>query len=146
MTTRFAAVPERFQCLVRQDPGHACGAQKLGLPACLSATIELIEFPRASLRPARLFHRFMHTKPTKPTDSVTTLPAATNTFDYERTLQACAAGDRSAFQTLYKQEARLLLGAWAAEGVEAKIGPSDGQVFDDFAAQYLDIWQEIGEK
>ena len=39
-----------------------------------------------------------------------------------------------------------LLGAWAAEGVGAKIGPSDGIVFDDFAAEYLDIWQEIGEK
>ena len=24
------------------------------------------------------------------------------------------------------------LGAWAAEGVEARVGPSDGQVFDDF--------------
>ena len=40
----------------------------------------------------------------------------------------------------------LLLGAWTAEGVGAKIGPSDGIVFDDFAAEYLDIWQEIGEK
>ena len=39
-----------------------------------------------------------------------------------------------------------ILGAWAVEGVEAKIGPSDGQVFDDFAAEYLDIWQESGEK
>ena len=39
-----------------------------------------------------------------------------------------------------------LLGAWAAEGVGAKIGTSDGIVFDDFAAEYLDIWQEIGEK
>ena len=38
------------------------------------------------------------------------------------------------------------LGAWAAEGVEARMGPSDGQVFDNFAAEYLDIWQEIGEK
>ena len=38
------------------------------------------------------------------------------------------------------------LGAWAAEGALAKLGPSDGQVFDDFAAEYLDIWQEIGEK
>ena len=36
------------------------------------------------------------------------------------------------------------LGAWAAEGVEAKIGPSDGLVFDDFADEYLDIWQESG--
>ena len=46
---------------------------------------------------------------------------------------ACVAADR-------------LLGVRAAEGVEAKIGPSDGQVFDDFAAEYLDIWQESGEK
>ena len=38
------------------------------------------------------------------------------------------------------------LGAWAAEGVEAKIGPSEGQVFDDFVDNYLDIWQEIGKK
>ena len=38
------------------------------------------------------------------------------------------------------------VGAWAAEGALAKIGPSDGQVFDDFADEYLDIWQEIGEK
>ncbi len=38
------------------------------------------------------------------------------------------------------------LGAWAVEGVEAKIGPSDGLVFDEFADEYLDIWQEIGEK
>ena len=29
------------------------------------------------------------------------------------------------------------LGAWAAEGVEASMGPSDGQVFDNFAAEYL---------
>ena len=110
MTTRIAAVPERFQCLVRQDPRHACGVQKLGLPGILSANIEVNEFPRASLKPARLFHRFVHTKPTKPIDSVTTLPDATHTFDYERSLQACAAGDRAAFQSLYKQEARLLLG------------------------------------
>ena len=110
MTNRIAAVPERFQCAVRQDPGHGCGAQRLGLSACLSANIGVIELPRASLKPVRLFHRFMHTKPTKPTDSVTTLPDATNTFDYESCLQACAAGDRSAFQSLYKQEARLLLG------------------------------------
>ena len=41
---------------------------------------------------------------------------------------------------------QTLLGAWAAEGVAAKIGPSDGIVFDDFAAEYLDIWREIGEK
>ena len=110
MTTRIAAVPERLQCVVRQDSGHACGAQKLGLPGCLSANIRVIEFPRASLKPVRLFHRFIHTKPTKPIDSVTTLPDTTNTFNYERSLQACAAGDRSAFQSLYKQEARLLLG------------------------------------
>ena len=32
---------------------------------------------------------------------------------------------------------QTLLGAWAAEGVAAKIGPSDGIVFDDFAAEYL---------
>jgi hypothetical protein len=38
------------------------------------------------------------------------------------------------------------LGAWAAEVALAKIGPSDEQVFDDFAADYLDILQEIGEK
>jgi hypothetical protein len=37
-----------------------------------------------------------------------------------------------------------VLGAWAAEGVEAKIGPSDGIVFDDFADEYRDIWQESG--
>ena len=40
----------------------------------------------------------------------------------------------------------LTLGARAAEGFGAKIGPSDGIVFDNFAAEYLDIWQEIGEK
>ena len=38
------------------------------------------------------------------------------------------------------------VGAWAAEGALAKIGPSDSQVFDDFAGEYLAIWQEIGEK
>ena len=38
------------------------------------------------------------------------------------------------------------LGAWAAEGVEARMGASYVQVFDNFAAEYLDIWQEIGEK
>jgi hypothetical protein len=37
-------------------------------------------------------------------------------------------------------------GAWAAEGALAKIAPSDGQVFDDFAAEYLDIWQISGGK
>ena len=42
--------------------------------------------------------------------------------------------------------AMIGLGAWAAESVGAKIGPSNGIVFDDFAAEYLDIWQEIGEK
>ena len=36
--------------------------------------------------------------------------------------------------------------ARAAEGVEASIGPSDDQIFDDFADEYLDIWQESGEK
>ena len=52
----------------------------------------------------------MRMKPTRPTDFVTTFPEVTNAFDYESSLQACAAGDRSAFQSLYKQEARLLLG------------------------------------
>jgi tripartite-type tricarboxylate transporter receptor subunit TctC len=37
-------------------------------------------------------------------------------------------------------------GAWATEGALAKIGPGDGQVFDDFAGEYLDIWQISGEK
>jgi hypothetical protein len=41
---------------------------------------------------------------------------------------------------------KYALGAWAAEGALAKIGPSDGQVFDDFADEYLDIWQISGEK
>ena len=35
---------------------------------------------------------------------------------------------------------------WAAEGVGATTGLGDGQVFDDFAVEYVDIWQEIGEK
>jgi predicted phosphatase len=39
-----------------------------------------------------------------------------------------------------------LPGAQAAEGALAKIGPGDVLVFDDFAAEYRDIWQEIGEK
>jgi hypothetical protein len=42
--------------------------------------------------------------------------------------------------------ASKLLGTWAAEGALAKTGPSDGQVFDDFPGEHLDIWQEIGEK
>ena len=31
-------------------------------------------------------------------------------FDYESTLEACAAGDRAAFRRLYQQEAGQLLG------------------------------------
>ena len=31
-------------------------------------------------------------------------------FDYEGTLEACAAGDRAAFKRLYQQEAGQLLG------------------------------------
>ena len=37
-------------------------------------------------------------------------------------------------------------GAWTAEGVEARKGPSDGKFFDDCAIEYQDIRQEIGEK
>lgn len=110
MTASVAAVPERFQCMASRYRDRACGAQELGLPVCLSANIDVIDLLQVLKKTAKLVHRFMCTKPTKPTDAVTTLPAATNTFDYERTLQACAAGDRSAFQNLYKQEARLLLG------------------------------------
>ena len=57
---------------------------------------------------------------------------------------------KAPFRSLVVREALIWhmhdLEAWAAEGVQAKIGPSDGIVFDDFAAEYLDIWQEIGEK
>ena len=44
------------------------------------------------------------------------------------------------------QTGTAVLGTLAAEGALAKIGPSDGQVFDEFSDEYLDIWQEIGEK
>ena len=38
------------------------------------------------------------------------------------------------------------LGARAVEGALAKISTSDGQVLEDFADEYMDIWQQIGEK
>ncbi len=132
----MAAVPETFECVGQQGAGRSCGAQKPGLPACPSANIGVIDFPRGATGPAGLFHRFMRTKPTRPTDPVTTLPAATDTFDYERTLQACAAGDRSAFQNLYKQEARLLL------GVALRIVRQRQQAEDILHDAFVNIWSK----
>ena len=80
------------------------------MAAVPSANIGVIDSPQTLQGNPGLFHCFMTMKLTRPTDSVTTLPAATNTFDYERTLKACAAGDRSALQSLYQHEARHLLG------------------------------------
>ena len=110
MTNSAVAAPEGFQCRVLRNVFPVCAAQNSGLPVGLSASMSGSKLWGAFLKSARLFHRFTPTTSTSPTDPVTTLPNATDTFDYERSLQACAAGDRSAFQALYKQEARFLLG------------------------------------
>jgi RNA polymerase sigma factor (sigma-70 family) len=112
MRPDMAAVPEPRNCVARNASGHACSAQKLGLAACPSANIGMIDSPHTPPGVQGLFHRFRPMKPTRTADPVTTLPPSTaaSTFDYERTLQACAAGDRAAFQSLYQQEARHLLG------------------------------------
>lgn len=140
MRISVAAVPDPGGCLARQDPGRACGAQKLGLLACPlrpSANIGVIDSPQAPTGWAGLFHRFMPMKQNKPTEPpVTTLPADTTSFDYERNLQACAAGDRAALQSLYQQEARHLL------GVALRIVRQRQQAEDILHDAFVNIWNK----
>lgn len=90
----MALPPDPEGRLVQQCAARVCGAQKLGLPACPWATI--------GGHPVSL--------PDPIQSPVTTQPPATPPFDYEHALQACAAGERTALQSLYQQEARYLLG------------------------------------
>ncbi|MES2192038.1 MAG: sigma-70 family RNA polymerase sigma factor [Pseudomonadota bacterium] len=68
--------------------------------------------------------------------SVTTLPAATISFDYERHLQACAAGDCAALQRLYEHEARHLL------GVTLRIVRQRQQAEDILHDAFVNIWNK----
>jgi RNA polymerase sigma factor (sigma-70 family) len=137
MRISVAIVPGPDSCVARQGSPHVCGAQKLGLSACPSANIGVTDSPHTLKGWAGLFHHFMPMKLTRPTDSVTTLPpAATTPFDYEHALKACAAGDRAAFQSLYQQEARHLL------GVALRIVRQRQQAEDILHDAFVSIWNK----
>lgn len=136
MRISVAAVPEPLMGAAGQGVSRFCGAQKLGLEACPSANIGVIDSPQTPQGKAGLFHHFMPMKLTRPIDSVTTLPAATTTFDYEHALKACAAGDRTAFQSLYQQEARHLL------GVTLRIVRQRQQAEDILHDAFVNIWNK----
>ena len=73
------------------------------------------------------------------TDSdVTPAPDAINAFDYEQVLQRCAAGDRQAFQALYRQEGRHLLGVVLR--IVRQRQRAEDLVHDAFVA----IWTQAG--
>ena len=61
-------------------------------------------------------------------------PDATTFFNYEQALQDCAAGDRQALQSLYRQEARHLL------GVAMRIVRQRQQAEDVVHDAFLNIW------
>lgn len=72
-----------------------------------------------------------------PIKSLVTIPSDTSpAFDYERTLQACAAGDRSALQSLYQHEGRYLL------GVALRIVRQRQQAEDVLHDAFLNIWSK----
>lgn len=61
---------------------------------------------------------------------------ATPSFDYEQALQACAAGERMALQSLYQQEARRLL------GVAMRIVRQRQQAEDILHDAFVKIWSK----
>ena len=68
---------------------------------------------------------------------VTTLPdtpSDTSLFNYEQALRDCAAGDRQALQSLYRQEARHLL------GVALRIVRQRQQAEDVVHDAFMNIW------
>ena len=67
---------------------------------------------------------------------VTTLPDTPNAtlFNYEQALQDCAVGDRRALQSLYRQEARHLL------GVALRIVRQRQQAEDVVHDAFMNIW------
>ncbi len=136
MRISVAAVPGPHMCAAGRGVPRFCGAQKLGLAACPSANIGVIDPPQTLQAKAGLFHHFMPMKLTRPIDSVTTPPAATTSFDYEHALKACAAGDRTAFQSLYQQEARHLL------GVTLRIVRQRQQAEDILHDAFVNIWNK----
>jgi RNA polymerase sigma factor (sigma-70 family) len=138
-----AAAPDPRRCLAHQSVKFGCGAHKLGLPACASATIGRNTLLRdADSRAGG--HRFMAIQPFQPNspntpiDSSVTLPEATVSFDYERALRACAAGDRAALQGLYQQEGRHLL------GVALRIVRQRQQAEDVLHDAFMNIWTKAG--
>ncbi len=137
MRTSVATVSTSRSCVALEGSPHVCGAQKPGLAACPSANIGVTDSPRNPKGWVGLFHCFMPMKLTRPSDSVTTLPAATTTtFDYEHALTACAAGDRAAFQSLYQHEARNLL------GVALRIVRQRQQAEDILHDAFVNIWNK----
>ncbi len=61
---------------------------------------------------------------------------ATDDFDYERALQACASGDRQALQDIYRQESRHLL------GVALRIVRQRQQAEDVVHDAFMKIWTQ----
>ena len=55
------------------------------------------------------------------------------------TVQTDAAAPANVGASARTSACACAVGAWTAEGALAKIGPSDGQVFDNFAEEHLDI-------
>lgn len=65
---------------------------------------------------------------------MTIAPDNAPVFDYEKTLQACACGDRQALQDLYRQESRHLL------GVALRIVRQRQQAEDVLHDAFMAIW------
>ncbi|MES2414020.1 MAG: sigma-70 family RNA polymerase sigma factor [Pseudomonadota bacterium] len=72
----------------------------------------------------------------RPIEPSVTPPSEAVAFDYERALKACAGGDRAAFQSLYLQEARHLL------GVAMRIVRERQQAEDVLHDAFVNIWSK----
>lgn len=68
--------------------------------------------------------------------TVSNAPDATNSFNYEQALHDCAAGNRQALQSLYRQESRHLL------GVALRIVRQRQQAEDVVHDAFMNIWSK----
>lgn len=70
--------------------------------------------------------------------NITILPNASSSFDYEAALRACAAGDRLALQSLYREDGRYLL------GVALRIVRQRQLAEDVLHDAFVSIWTRAG--